>query len=100
MKLLAIMRPRDGVDVAAALAPRAESELRELWTLYMGDAVREMYSPGGPGAVLVLESESVEQARRTLSKLPLVADEIMSLELIELRPFTALQMLFSEVAGH
>jgi len=96
VKLLAIMRPRQGVDISGELEPHAETELRELWTLYQGDAVREMYSPGGPGAVLVLESDSVEQARRTLSRLPLLANEIMSLELIELRPFTALQMLCSE----
>jgi hypothetical protein len=96
VKLLAIMRPRGDVDVRRELAPHAESELHALWALYREGAVREMYSPGGPGALLVLEAGSVEEAQRTLAQLPLLANEIMELELIELRPFAALQMLFSE----
>ena len=100
MKLLAIMRPRDGIDIQAEVARHAVSELGELWKLYRGGTVREMYSPGGPGAVLVLEADSVEAARDALSQLPLLAHEVMGLELIELRPFAALQMLFREgVAG-
>jgi hypothetical protein len=95
MKLLAIMRPRDGVDVRAGVARHAEAELRALWELYRDGFVREMYSPGGPGALLVIEASSVEETRRLLSPLPLVANEIVALELIELRPFSALQMLFS-----
>ena len=34
-------------------------------------------------------------ARSALGELPLLADEVMNLELIELHPFTALEMLFS-----
>jgi hypothetical protein len=96
VKLLAIMRPREGVDVPRQIAAHAPSELLELWRLYRDETVREMYSPGGPGAVLVLETGSVEEARRALSQLPLLAHDIMTLELIELHPFTALQMLFSQ----
>ncbi len=95
MKLLAIMRPRDGIDVRTAVARHAEAELRALWELYREEFVREMYSPGGPGALLVIEASSVEDAHRLLYPLPLVANEIVALELIELRPFSALQMLFS-----
>jgi hypothetical protein len=47
-------------------------------------------------AVLVLEADSVEAAQEALSQLPLLVNEVMALELIELRPFTALQMLFRE----
>lgn len=52
MKLLAIMRPRDGVDVRTGVERYAEAELRALWALYRDGLVREMYSPGGPGALL------------------------------------------------
>ena len=96
MKLLAIMRPRDGVDVRAEVARHADTELRALWQLYRDGVVREMYSPAGPGAILVLEAGSVEAAEHELSTLPLVAEEVMSLEVVELRPFAALQMLFSD----
>ncbi len=95
MKLLAIMRPRDGVDVRTGVVRHAEEELRALWRLYRDGLVREMYSPGGPGALLVIEASSVEEAHRVLSTLPLLANEIVALELIQLLPFTPLQMLFS-----
>jgi hypothetical protein len=57
-----------------------------------------MYSPGGPGALLIIEASSVEEAHRVVSPLPLVANEIVALALIELRPFSALQMLCSAAA--
>ncbi len=90
------MRPRDGVDAHRAIAPHAESELRALWELYRGGTVREMYSPGSPGAVLVLEADSVDAAQQVLAQLPLVANEIMTLELIGLQSFAAFQMLFRD----
>jgi hypothetical protein len=61
-----------------------------------GGTVRGMYSPGGPGAVLVLEADSARAAQGALSQLPLLTNEVMMLELIELRPFAAMQMLFRE----
>lgn len=94
MKLLAIMRPAAGTDVREALLARARVELAGLWTLYGDGVVREMYSPGGPGAVLVLEAASVEEARQRLGELPLLRDQVMELELMELHPFLAWQMLF------
>jgi hypothetical protein len=95
VKLLAIMRPCPGVDVAASLPRHAEAELRTVWGLYRAGLVRELYSPAGPGAVMVLEAGSAEDGRQTLAELPLLANGVMELELLELRPFVALQMLFA-----
>jgi len=72
----------------------ARQEMRALWDLYRTDVVREMYSPGGVGAILIIEAESLEDAERHLAGLPLVRNQIVSVELIELHPFSALQMLF------
>ena len=94
MKLLAILRPADGGDVRAAIAARAQQELGVLWNRYREGLVREIYSPGGPGAVLIVEAGSRDSAHSALGELPLLADKIMSLELIELHPFTAFEMLF------
>jgi hypothetical protein len=96
MKRLAIMRPVEGVDVCAGVAAHAGAELRALWDLSRRGTVREMYSPGGPAAVLLLEASSAEDAWSSLSNLPLYAARIMDAELIELQPFAALQILFSE----
>lgn len=97
MKLLAIGRPRPGID-RAAIYRYARDELRALWALYAEGTVREMYSPGGPGAVLVLETASVAAAGEELAKLPLVANAIIDFELIELRPFAAVGQLFSDAS--
>ena len=39
--------------MAARVGRHAAAEMRELWDLYRDGAVREMYSPGGPGAVVL-----------------------------------------------
>ena len=96
VKVLAILRPPGASDVRAAIASHAVEELRALWQLYSQGTVREMYSPGGPGAILILETESPATAEALLEQLPLLANHVMALELIELRPFAALRMLFAE----
>jgi hypothetical protein len=70
-------------------------ELRALWQLYSDGLVREMYSPGGPGAVLILESDSIQTAATGLASLPLIQSKTMTLELVPLHPFKPLEMLFS-----
>lgn len=95
MKVLAVGRPRAGIDARAAIAPHAHAELAVPWRLYAAGTVREMYSPGGPGAGLVLETESIAAARVTLGELPLVANEVIDFELIELLPFAAFASLFA-----
>ena len=94
LKLLAIMRPIEGVDARTEVARHAEAELRALGELYRDGFVREMYSPAGPGAVLVREAESAEDAERRVSQFPLVTSDVMSAEILELRPFAAIEMLF------
>ena len=98
MKLMAIARPRPGIDAPREIAKHASEELQHLWGMYADGVVREMYSPGGPGVVLVLEVVSADAARAALSELPLVANEIVELEVLELRPFVAFQMLVSDGA--
>jgi hypothetical protein len=95
VKVLAVGRPRAGVDPRSAIAPHAHQELEALWHLYALGIVREMYSPAGPGAVLILEVESIGAGRETLADLPLVANQVIDFELIELMPFAAFDSLFA-----
>ncbi len=94
MKILAILRPPEGSNVRDAVMRHARLELEALWGLYKTGFVREMYSPGGLGAILVLEDRSIEDAQSRLSGLPLLQNHIMQLELIELHPFSAIERLF------
>jgi hypothetical protein len=92
---MAILRVPDTADVRAALTRHVREELNALWQLYCDGVVREMYSPGGPGAVLILECESLHAATELLLALPLVASRTVTVELIELRPFRAFEMLLA-----
>lgn len=96
---MAILRAPDTPDVRAALNRQVREELRALWQLYRDGVVREMYSPGGPGAVLILECESALAATELLHALPLVARSTVTLELIELHPFQVLEILFAPHAA-
>ena len=97
MKLLAIGRPREGAG-APDIARLARAEMRALWQLYRDGVVREMYSPGRPGAVLLLETAARQDAEAALAGLPLAAAGIIDFELIELRPFSAFEVLFADRA--
>ena len=92
MKLLAIGRLREGADTRE-IALRARGEMRALWQLYRDGVVREMYSPGRPGAVLLLEAAARQDAEAALAGLPLAAGGVI---VIELRPFSAFEVLFAD----
>jgi hypothetical protein len=85
MKLLVLCRPRTGVE-AAQIGAHAADEMAALRALKEAGTLLEAYSPGGPGAVLILEDErsSVQDA---LASLPLVQHGLIDTEVIELHPF-------------
>jgi hypothetical protein len=95
MKWLAIGRLREGAGTRE-IAVRARAELRALWQLYRDGVVREMYSPGRPGAVLLLETAARQDAEAALAGLPLAAGGVIDFELIELNPFSAFEVLFAD----
>jgi hypothetical protein len=54
------------------------------------------WAPGQPGAVLVLEAACAREAEAAVAGLPLAAAGLIVFEFIELRPFSALQVLFAD----
>jgi hypothetical protein len=97
VKLVAIGRPREGADVHE-IGRYAREEMAALWQLYRDGAVREMYSPGQPGAVLVLEATGLQDAEAAVAGLPLAAAGLIVFEFIELHPFSAFEVLFADQA--
>ena len=69
--------------------------MRVLWQLYRDGVVREMYSPGRPGAVLVLEANTKTEAESAVTGLPLAAAGLIDFEVIELHAFSAFEVLFA-----
>ena len=94
MKVLAVGRPRDGVD-GHEIGRYAPEEMAALWQLYRDGIVREMYSPARPGAVLVLEAVGGREAEAAVAGLPLAAAGLIVFEFTELHPFSAFEALFA-----
>jgi len=67
-----------------------------VWKLYQDGVLREIYfRQDWPGAVLMLECESVAQADKILGTLPLVRENLIAFELIPLGPYPGFSRLFT-----
>ncbi len=95
MKILAFAR-RHGDTPIEAMQPHFTEEVKAIWDLYAQGVCREFYTRADqPGAaILFVEAETVESARRALAGLPLVELGMIDIELIPLAPFTNLERLF------
>ncbi|HLO32802.1 MAG TPA: hypothetical protein VK249_26900 [Anaerolineales bacterium] len=95
MKILVLAQRRAEVSLEQ-MRPHFKSEVEAVWRLYTQGIVREFYTRadnGGP-AILTVESETVESAKKILAELPLVELKMIDLDLIPLAPFNGLTHLF------
>jgi muconolactone delta-isomerase len=69
------------MDQFAALVPEEAEDLRRLKS--QGTLV-EAWSPGGPGAVLIIEASSEEEAHDAVAQLPLGVAGLMEFDLTPL----------------
>jgi len=94
MKILAIEIEFEG-KTPQDFQPYLKDEARSVWNLYKNNFIREVYFRADlSSAVLMLESESVEQAEKTLAELPLVKNQLIYFELIPLVPYPGFERLF------
>jgi hypothetical protein len=99
MKILVLAQRAADVSVDQ-MRPHFKPEVEAVWALYAQGIVREFYTradQGGP-AILAVECETVEAARRVLAELPLVKLKMLDLDLIPLAPFSSLTHLFQTEA--
>ena len=85
MKVLAICRLRPGANPAAMRA-HIHDEAKMLETWRDAGTLVDAYSPGGPGALLVLELPGVEHAETLLATLPLCEAGLIETEVFGLHP--------------
>jgi hypothetical protein len=85
LKVLAICRTTPGTGPRDILA-HLEEEAKVLETWRGAGTLLEAYSPGGPGAVLVLELPDMAQAQALVDTLPLCEAGLIEAELIGLHP--------------
>ena len=73
----------------------AKDEARKVWDLVQAGVVRETYFRADRSeAVLVLECQTVEEAREALSALPFVKTQLITFELIPLKAYPGFERLF------
>jgi hypothetical protein len=86
MNVLLICRPREGVDPPSTFPRHLPGERATLRRLREDGTLTGAYSPGGPGAVLMLHVPDLDTADRIASQLPLAVAGLIDTEIIELRP--------------
>lgn len=95
MQVLAILSPGSTASPEPIRAHAVE-ENRIVWALYREGIVREMlFRTDRPGAVFRLDAFSIEEARAALGRLPMVANGLLTPELIPVGPFLPLENLFA-----
>lgn len=67
------------------------------WDYYRRGVLRQIFSrQDRPGAVLLLECDSLVAAEALVSELPLVRDDLIEFQVVPLSPFVNFELLFAE----
>ena len=85
MKYLLTCRPAVGV-IASDFAPHLDAERAVLSSWRTADVLTAAYSPGGPGAILIIEAADSAAAQSLADGLPLRAAGVITVEITELHP--------------
>lgn len=93
MKILAIEKELKPLpkDMAESILKR---EAFKVWELKEKDLVREIYFNENHCAVLILECSDRQMAENILNQLPLVRENYIEFEIMELKPYTGFGRLF------
>ncbi|MBN1969784.1 MAG: hypothetical protein JXR48_13445 [Candidatus Delongbacteria bacterium] len=92
MKILAIEKEICQVDWSENEIVLID-EAKEVYKLLLEGNLREIYFSETKSAVLILECDCKDSAKRLLNRLPLVERRIIDFDLIELHPYTGIQRL-------
>lgn len=94
MKILALEKELP-TATADGFQKYAKDEARMVWELVQAGVVREAnFRLDRSEAVLVLECQTVEEAREALSTLPFVQNQLIDFELIPLKAYPGFERLF------
>jgi hypothetical protein len=94
MKILALEKDVPGVT-DEQFFPHLKAEAARAWELFQSGKIRELYfRRDRSSAVLVLECEDEDEARKLCGSLPLVQKGLIAFELIPLAPYPGFARLF------
>jgi len=96
MKILAIEKDVPGTT-ADQFKPHLKREAQRAWELYQSGILREFYFRADhSSAVLILECDSLVEAKDALNTLPLVKEGLIAFDIIPLKPYPGFSRLFAE----
>jgi hypothetical protein len=96
MKILALEKDVPGITGEAFTEKILKEEALVAWKLYQAGKIRELYfRQDKHAAVLILEAQSLDEARATTEQLPLVRDRLIDFELIPLAAYPGFARLFA-----
>ena len=96
MRILVLDVPRTGVTLAD-YAPYLLDEIKHGWALIKSDVIREIYMrQDRPGVVVIVEAESVEQAKAECAKFPLAKAGLIDFEYIPFGNYLFVEQLFAD----
>ncbi|WP_276132723.1 hypothetical protein [Polluticoccus soli] len=88
MKILAIEKEVPGADWSTISKELMAQEALAVYRMYLAEQLREHYFNEENCAVLVLECETKTHAQALLGELPLVEQNLITFEIMELHPYT------------
>jgi len=95
VKILALEKEVPGVTDSQFNDEILEAEARKAWELHQSGVVRELYfSEDKHEAVLVLECDNADEARRRLLELPLMRAGLIDFQIIPLIAYSGFSRLF------
>lgn len=96
MKILVLDRILPGAT-EEKIKSLMKEEAAHAWKSYLNGTVREWYfRQDRPGAVIVLECATLEEAQAAVNALPLAKAGLVAFECIPLGPFVPLAALFAD----
>ncbi|MFH1851883.1 MAG: superoxide dismutase [Candidatus Neomarinimicrobiota bacterium] len=96
MKIIAIEKELPGAR-PGEFRRLGRAEALTAWQLHQDDFIRELYFKADEDlAVLILEAETLEDARSQLAELPFVKNGLIDFELLPLRPYPGFERLFNK----
>ena len=94
MKILALEKEIEGTTWDGTENLLRE-EAQHVFQLYLSDTLREIYFTEDKNAVLMMEVKDRETAKILLDALPLVKSGKIRFEIMELKPYTGYERIFS-----
>jgi len=94
MKILAITKDVPGVSWENS-DEILKNETINAYKLYRDGIFREIYFTQNRDAIIILETESLNEASKFMNGLPLVEQNLITYELFELNPYYGFERLFT-----